>query len=161
MGRDKCRDISLGTTAQIVHCSGRHDKTKTQVFQRSHQKEVPLKFSEPVACCPYSNNTYLASRTSPLDIFRRLNIIYLQKFTGSFANSVHKYSSNILLDHNMNFCFSCTQKVVVDMPPGHLPPPFLWHLPPLFLWHLPPPIFVYLPPRQLPPLKFYFNFSFV
>ena len=43
--------------------------------------------------------------------------------------------------------------VVVDMPPGHLPPPFLWHLP--------PPIFVYLPPRQLPPLKFYFNFSFV
>ena len=51
--------------------------------------------------------------------------------------------------------------VVVDMPPGHLPPPFLWHLPPLFLWHLPPPIFVYLPPRQLPPLKFYFNFSFV
>ena len=31
--------------------------------------------------------------------------------------------------------------VVVDMPPGHLPPPFLWHLPPLFLWHLPPPDF--------------------
>ena len=29
--------------------------------------------------------------------------------------------------------------VVVDMPPRHLPPPFLWHLPPLFLWHLPPP----------------------
>ena len=48
--------------------------------------------------------------------------------------------------------------VVVDMPPGHLPPPFLWHLPPLFLWHLPPPTFVHLPPGQLPPLNFFFIF---
>ena len=54
-----------------------------------------------------------------------------------------------------------SKMVVVHMPPGHLPPPFLWHLPPLFLWHLPPPIFVHLPPGQLPPLKFYFNFLFV
>ena len=44
--------------------------------------------------------------------------------------------------------------VVLHLPPGHLPPPFLWHLPPLFLWHLPPPTFVHLPPGQLPPLKF-------
>ena len=48
--------------------------------------------------------------------------------------------------------------VVVDMPPGHLPPPFLWHLPPLFLWHLPPPTFVHLPPGQLPPLNFFLIF---
>ena len=48
--------------------------------------------------------------------------------------------------------------VVLHLPPGHLPPPFLWHLPPLFLWHLPPPTFVHLPPGQLPPLIFFLIF---
>ena len=50
------------------------------------------------------------------------------------------------------------QVVVLHLPPGHLPPPFLWHLPPLFLWHLPPPTFVHLPPGQLPPLIFFLIF---
>ena len=54
--------------------------------------------------------------------------------------------------------FMAKEKVVLHLPPGHLPPPFLWHLPPLFLWHLPPPTFVHLPPGQLPPLNFFLIF---
>ena len=52
----------------------------------------------------------------------------------------------------------CLETIVLHLPPGHLPPPFLWHLPPLFLWHLPPPTFVHLPPGQLPPLNFFLIF---
>ena len=42
------------------------------------------------------------------------------------------------------------QSVVLHLPPGHLPTPFLWHLP--------PPTFVHLPPGQLPPLNFFLIF---
>ena len=62
-----------------------------------------------------------------------------------------------LMCQHFTFLAKCI-KVVLHLPPGHLPPPFLWHLPPLFLWHLPPPTFVHLPPGQLPPLNFFLIF---
>ena len=57
-----------------------------------------------------------------------------------------------------DYTIPITITIVLHLPPGHLPPPFLWHLPPLFLWYLPPPTFVHLPPGQLPPLKFFLIF---
>ena len=47
--------------------------------------------------------------------------------------------------------FGHIKEVLVQLPPGHLPPLFLWQLPPLFLWRLPPHFFGQLPPGHLPP----------
>ena len=121
MGRDKCRDISLGTTAQIVHCSM---ILNGNIFQTAPSSEfrtgsslekyvlsqlTNLEFRTGVSLefVFFHMIEYIAKKnTEYFHSFIALDILQRKDGYYSYMNTIHRIGSTFtFIDHHISFSF--------------------------------------------------------